>query len=140
MTIEEMKARKTELGYTNNRLSGLSGVPVGTLQKIFSGETKAPRYDTIQKLTKVLEGGGPDMYEYRPDEKGTAVGESATEYRYNYKEQPIKQKIKGKKANPKYADYHIPQKKKIGIANGKFKMPPDEMFFDDEITEMFDDI
>ena len=138
MTIEEMKARKTELGYTNERLSGLSGVPVGTLQKIFSGETKAPRYDTIQKLTKVLEReGGPDMYEYKPDETGMAVGEAAVEYGYNCQAQPVKEK---KKAKSKYADYHIPQKKKIGIANGKFKMPPDEMFFDDEITEMFEDI
>lgn len=138
MTIEEMKARKTELGYTNERLSGLSGVPVGTLQKIFSGETKAPRYDTIQKLTKVLEReGGPDMYEYKADETGMAVGEAAVEYGYNCQAQPVKKK---KKAKSKYADYHIPQKKKIGIANGKFKMPPDEMFFDDEITEMFEDI
>ena len=138
MTIEEMKARKTELGYTNERLSGLSGVPVGTLQKIFSGETKAPRYDTIQKLTKVLEReGGPDMYEYKPDETGMAVGEAAVEYGYNCQAQPVKKK---KKEKSKYADYHIPQKKKIGIANGKFKMPPDEMFFDDEITEMFEDI
>ncbi len=30
--------------------------------------------------------------------------------------------------------------KRFGIANGKFKVPPDEMFYDDEIAEMFEDI
>ena len=34
MTIEEMKRRKRELGYSFNKLSELSGVPVGTLQFI----------------------------------------------------------------------------------------------------------
>ena len=137
MTIEEMKARKIELGYTNEKLAELSDVPLGTLQKIFSGETKAPRYDTIQKLTKILEKeGGSDMYEYEADAV-MSVGEPALEYGYNYQVQPAK---KTKKKKSKWADYHIPQKKTIGIANGKFKMPPDEMFFDDDITEMFEDI
>ena len=54
MTIKEMKARKRELGYTNQRLSELSGVPVGTLQKILAGKTQAPRMETIQALEKVL--------------------------------------------------------------------------------------
>lgn len=131
-----MKARKVELGYTNEKLAELSGVPLGTLQKIFSGETKAPRYDTIQKLTKILEReGGPDMYEYKP-EAVQSVGETAPEYGYSYQVQPVK--ISKKKS--KWADYQIPQKKRFGIANGKFKVPPDEMFYDDEITEMFEDI
>ena len=138
MTIEEMKARKIELGYTNEKLAELSGVPLGTLQKIFSGETKAPRYDTIQKLTKILEKeGGSDMYEYDADAAVMTVSEPPLEYGYNYQIQPVKKK---KKQKSKWADYHIPQKKTIGIANGKFKMPPDEMFFDDDITEMFEDI
>ena len=55
MTIEEMKNKKKELGYSNSRLSELSGVPIGTVQKIFSGETSSPRYKTIQALIKVLE-------------------------------------------------------------------------------------
>ena len=54
MTIEEMKKKKNELGYTNDMVSALSGVPLGTVQKVFAGETKSPRYDTIQKLEKVL--------------------------------------------------------------------------------------
>lgn len=55
MTIEEMKSRKRELGYSNDRLSELTGVPKATLQKIFSGKTKAPRRETIKKLASILE-------------------------------------------------------------------------------------
>ena len=54
MTIEDMKRKKKELGYSNKKLSELSGIPLGTIQKIFSGETSSPRYDTIQALTGVL--------------------------------------------------------------------------------------
>lgn len=54
MTIEEMKKKKTELGYSNEMLSKLSGVPLGTLQKIFAGQTKSPRYDTLQAIRKAL--------------------------------------------------------------------------------------
>ncbi|MDO4616855.1 MAG: Uma2 family endonuclease [Lachnospiraceae bacterium] len=54
MTIEEMKKKKQECGYSNIQLSELSGVPIGTLQKIFSGETKSPRRDTLLALEKVL--------------------------------------------------------------------------------------
>ena len=32
MTVEEMKQRKKELGYSNEKLSELSGVPLGTVQ------------------------------------------------------------------------------------------------------------
>ena len=138
MTIEEMKARKTELGYTNEQVAELSGVPLGTVQKIFSGETKSPRYDTIRKLTDLLmEKGVPDMYGPGPDQTVSHVAEPAQRYGHSHQAQPV-----GKEKGPrsKYADYQIPQKKKIGIANGRYKMPPDEMFFDDEITEMFEDI
>lgn len=54
MTIKEMKERKKELGYTYARIAELSGVPLGTVQKIFSGVTTSPRYDTLIELEKVL--------------------------------------------------------------------------------------
>jgi len=55
MTLQEMKDRKTELGYTNEQIARLSGVPLPTVVKIFSGTTKAPRRNTIQALEKVLQ-------------------------------------------------------------------------------------
>ncbi|MCI8797808.1 MAG: helix-turn-helix domain-containing protein [Dorea sp.] len=54
MTISEMRKRKKELGYTNEKVSELSGVPLGTVQKIFAGVTDSPRYDTLQALEKVF--------------------------------------------------------------------------------------
>lgn len=54
MTIAEMKQRKEELGYTYQMISEKSGVPLSTVQKIFSGATDAPRYDTLTALEKVL--------------------------------------------------------------------------------------
>ena len=56
MTIEEMKKKKTELGLTSEMISQMSGVPLGTVQKIFAGTTKAPRRLTIEALEKVLRG------------------------------------------------------------------------------------
>ena len=54
MTVSEMRKRKKELGYTNEKVSELSGVPLGTVQKIFAGVTDSPRYDTLQALEKVF--------------------------------------------------------------------------------------
>ncbi len=54
MTIEEMKQKKLQKGYSYTQLSELSGVPLGTIQKVFSGETEHPRYATLQALEQVL--------------------------------------------------------------------------------------
>ncbi len=54
MTIEQMKARKRELGLSNKELAQRSGVPLGTVQKIMSGATASPRMTAILKLEKVL--------------------------------------------------------------------------------------
>lgn len=54
MTIEQMKKKKQEKGYTYAQMAELSGVPLGTIQKIFSGETVSPRYDTLQALEQLF--------------------------------------------------------------------------------------
>lgn len=54
MTIEEMKKRKRELGLSNQDLARLSGVPLGTLQKIFSGATVNPRRAAVAGLERAL--------------------------------------------------------------------------------------
>lgn len=54
MTIQEMKQKKQEKGYTYAQIAELSGVPLGTVQKIFNGETENPRYATILALEKVF--------------------------------------------------------------------------------------
>lgn len=54
MTLDEMKQKKQEYGYSYAQLSKRSGVPLGTLQKIFTGETLHPRYDTLMALEAAL--------------------------------------------------------------------------------------
>lgn len=71
MKISEMIDRKKELGYTLKQIAELSGVPLGTVQKIFSGQTKSPRYDTLRALETAL----------KPEGSGTAeVGEPPFRY------------------------------------------------------------
>ena len=55
MTIEEMKRRKRELGYTNQMIADRSGIPLSTVQKVFAGATASPRRETIDALERVLE-------------------------------------------------------------------------------------
>lgn len=80
MTIEEMKKRKKELGYTNEQISELSGVPLGTVQKIFAGVTQSPRYDTLQALHRILD--TPTMVMEAKASYGKKSGEYTTEDYY----------------------------------------------------------
>jgi len=54
MTLEEMKERKRQLGYTNEQIADWSNVPLSTVQKVFSGATQAPRYETLRAIERVL--------------------------------------------------------------------------------------
>ena len=54
MNLAQMQYYKEQKGYSLDKLSELSGVPRGTLQKIFSGETRNPRYETLQAIEAVL--------------------------------------------------------------------------------------
>lgn len=63
MTIQEMKEKKRELGYSNAQIAELTGIPLGTVQKIFSGATVSPRYETISMLEKLFSPSkSPDSY------------------------------------------------------------------------------
>ena len=74
MTIKEMQDRKRELGYTNELIAEKSGVPLGTVQKLFAGFTKAPRRKTVEALEKVLSADG--------HRAGTKSGKSTLEDYY----------------------------------------------------------
>ena len=71
MTIQEMQDRKKELGLSNEFLSQMTGIPVPTLQKIFSGTTKAPRQSTIQALEQALSRRMPGYVAEPPSAYGT---------------------------------------------------------------------
>ena len=55
MTLSEMKERKKELGYSYEQIADMSGVPLSTVQKVFSGATQSPRYETLLAIETVLE-------------------------------------------------------------------------------------
>lgn len=55
MDIERLKKRKEKLGYTNEEVARLSGVPLSTVQKVFGNITKQPRRDTVIALARVLD-------------------------------------------------------------------------------------
>ena len=54
MTLDELKQRRIQLGFSYQELSELSKVPLGTIQKVFGGITSRPRRETILKLEGVL--------------------------------------------------------------------------------------
>lgn len=80
MSIRQLKERKKELGYTNEMIAEKSGVPLSTVQKVFCGATKHPRYDTLLALTKALS-------EYNYDMATYVVQEEAAEYSVEYEKQ-----------------------------------------------------
>lgn len=45
-----LREKKERANWTTEELSRRSGVPVGTINKILSGETSSPRYDTMEAL------------------------------------------------------------------------------------------
>lgn len=71
MTIEEMKQRKKESGYSYEQISILSGVPVGTVQKIFGGITKSPRYETLRALERIFSEQSEDGFAEAPGKNHT---------------------------------------------------------------------
>lgn len=129
MTIEQMKAKKIELGYTNEKLAELTGVPLGTVQKIFAGVTKAPRYDTIQKLEKVL---NLDMtYIFDEEPLQTAFETMPAYYASSSK------KAKKEKKQMKFPIK--PKKIKLGMFDGKYKMPSEDLLYGDDMSELFEE-
>ena len=54
MTIQEIKAYMKERKITQKQLSDMSGIPLQTLRKIFSGLTTSPRIDTMQAIETAL--------------------------------------------------------------------------------------
>ena len=76
MDIKRLKERKKLLGYTNKEVANLSGVPLGTVQKIFGSSTKEPRRETVVALAKVLD---PEMAN-RLQSGGSVICETQAAY------------------------------------------------------------
>ena len=62
MNLDQMKTYKRMLGYSNETISRISGVPVATVRKVMSGTTKNPRQKTVEALEKALSKSTEDSY------------------------------------------------------------------------------
>ena len=54
MDVKELKERKKALKLTTAQLAFIAELPIGTVSKIMTGETRNPSYVTIEKLDKAL--------------------------------------------------------------------------------------
>ena len=55
MGLEIINELRKQKGFTSEKLSKESGVPLGTLNKILNGTTKDPKLETLKALARVLE-------------------------------------------------------------------------------------
>ena len=122
MTIEEMKERKKELGYSCEELARLSGLPYATVQKVFSGITASPRRKTILALEKVLkkEDSYLDSMGQLEESPILFVRDEGTAYNAGSESRPPQDKCDGK--GPYTIDdyYALPDEKRAELIDGYF--------------------
>ena len=53
--INRIKIEKQQKGFTNAKLSELTGIPIGTLNKILSGDSQDPHVSSIIKIAQALD-------------------------------------------------------------------------------------
>ena len=54
MTLQEMIHVKKQYGLSNETIASLSGVPLSTVMKVFSGQTRHPRRETLLALERAF--------------------------------------------------------------------------------------
>lgn len=54
MWLDTLNAMKKKSGKTSEQISAESGIPKGTLNKIFAGQTADPKYSTLSSLVHCL--------------------------------------------------------------------------------------
>lgn len=94
MTLSEMKERKKELGYSYEQIAELSGVPLSTVQKVFSGVTQSPRYETLLAIEGVLQRRSISQISEPTVQYGNILGKKQGEYTIeDYYNWPIDERI-----------------------------------------------
>lgn len=73
MLATQLKLLKEKRGLTNQQLADLSGVPVGTVNRILSGQTDNPSFQTICDLVLAMDGSLDELagIEREPEEPET---------------------------------------------------------------------
>ena len=107
MDIKRLKERKKELRYTNKDIAELSGVPLGTVQKVFGNTTKEPRRDTYLALAAVLD---PERV-YNIQAEANYVREVSLAY-----EAVVRKKKQGEYTVEDY--YALPDERRVELIDG----------------------
>lgn len=99
MDIQKLKELKKEANLTNKEISDLSGIPLSTINKIFSGATENPRYSTLLAIEEVLNTKSKIPFSYNPSNEETfVVKEDAVPYQFHartYHEKDIERLSEG---------------------------------------------
>ena len=128
MDIQEMRKRKRALGLTNEDLAKLSGVPLGTVQKVIGGTTKAPRRETLIALERVLmktDTAESTAYDIQKAGAASYVRESSLAVDYGAVKGGPESDAKQKKKQGEYTieDYLAwPEDERIELINGRIYM------------------
>lgn len=70
MLATQLKLLKEKRGLTNQQLADLSGVPVGTVNRILSGQTDNPSFQTICDLVLAMDGSLDELAGIEKDPEG----------------------------------------------------------------------
>lgn len=87
MGIEYIKEEKKRQGLTNEELSNKSGIPLGTLNKILSGHTPDPQFETVKAICKALGISLATLDEYE-SQNGYYLGPEAAEIAQEVQQRP----------------------------------------------------
>ena len=112
MTLEQMRKRKKQLGYSNAELSNMTGIPLGTLNKILSGATKKPSPESIKAIEQVLQ---DTTYQYG---YASAAPYMLHEEAVEYREGEQREKRPGEFTIDDY--YALPEDKRVELIDGVF--------------------
>lgn len=80
MNVNYLKARKKSLKLTNEDVSARSGIPVGTLNKIFAGQTEDPKFETVRLLCDALE---ISLSELEAADSSSSIEDPLTPFEYD---------------------------------------------------------
>lgn len=88
MLVDALDIMKQKSGKTLQQISDECGIPKGTLNKIFAGQTKDPQYGTLKNIVHALGFTVDDLEKFENPEtkKSPAPAEAETEEKLSVKE------------------------------------------------------
>ncbi len=73
-----LKDLKNKKNLTNQELSDLSGVPIGTINRIMSGQTDNPSFQTVCDIVMAMDGSLDELVGIKPESETTEKTDHAS--------------------------------------------------------------